>query len=75
MDGARADTAIYESVINYDKVVKTYDNAAVVAGYTIVKGRYEGREIGGRFRFTNMFVKRQGRWQCVAIHLTTIAQQ
>ena len=75
VDGAKADTAVYESVINYDKVVRGYGDAAIVAGYTIVKGRYDGHEIGGRFRFTNMFVKRQDRWQCIAIHLTRIAEQ
>ena len=75
LDGAKADTAVYESVVNYDKVAKVYGDAAVVAGSTTVKGSYDGHEIGGQFRFTNMFVKRQDRWQCVAIHLTRIAPQ
>jgi hypothetical protein len=75
LEGAKADTAVYESVSNNDKVVKAYGDAAVVAGSTNVKGRYDGHEIGGQFRFTDMFVKRQGRWQCIAIHLTRIAQQ
>jgi|SRR5215475_9497178 len=75
LDGAKADTAVYESVVNYDKVAKVYGDAAVVAGSTTVKGSYDGHEIGGQFRFTNMFVKRQDRWQCVAIHLTRIATQ
>jgi hypothetical protein len=75
LDGARADTAVYESVTNSDQVVRIYRNAAVVAGSTTVKGRYDGQEIGGRFRFTNVFVKRNDKWQCVAIHLTRIAAQ
>ena len=74
LDGARADTAVYESVNNADKVVKVYGDAAVVAGLTTVKGRYDGHEIGGQFRFTDMFVRRQDKWQCIAIHLTRIAQ-
>jgi len=75
LEGARVDTAVYESVNNYDKVVRIYGDAGVVAGSTTVKGRYDGHEIGGQFRFTDMFVKRQDRWQCIAIHLTRIAQQ
>ncbi|HEU4386806.1 MAG TPA: nuclear transport factor 2 family protein [Blastocatellia bacterium] len=75
LEGARVDSAVYESVNNHDKVVKVYSDAAVVAGSTSVKGRYDGHDIGGQFRFTNMFVKRQGRWQCIATHLTRIAQQ
>ena len=75
LDGAKADTAVYESVKNYDKVARVYGDAGVVAGSTTVKGIYDGHEIGGQFRFTNMFVKRQDRWQCIAIHLTRIATQ
>ena len=75
LEGAKADTAVYESVSNNDKVVKAYGDAAVVAGSTNVKGHYDGHEVGGQFRFTDMFVKRQGRWQCIAIHLTRIARQ
>src|SRR5262249_22811909 len=75
LEGARIDTAVYESVKNYDQVVKVYGDAAVVAGSTTVKGRYEGQEIGGRFRFTNTYIKRKDKRECVAIHLTRIAQQ
>ena|SRR5215813_2323058 len=75
LEGAKADTAVYESVKNSDEVVKVYGDAAVVAGLTSVNGSYDGHGIGGLFRFTNMFVKRKDRWQCIAIHLTRIAQQ
>ena len=73
--GVRADTATYESVVNQDQIVNVYGDAAVVAGATVVKGRYEGREIGGRFRFTNVYIRRGRGWECVAIHLTRVAQQ
>jgi len=75
LDGARADTATYESVTNYDQVVSLYGDAAVVVGGTTVKGRFDGHEIGGQFRFTHVFVKREDRWQAVATQLTRIAQQ
>ena len=75
LDGARADTAKYESVTNYDQVVSVYGNTAVVVGATTVKGRYDGHEIGGQFRFTHVFVKREDRWQAVATQLTRVAQQ
>jgi len=75
LDGARADTANYESVTNYDQVVKIYGDTAVVAGATNVKGRFDGHDIGGQFRFTHVFVKRENRWQAVATQLTRIIQQ
>jgi len=75
LDGVKADTATYESVTNHDQVVNVYDNAAVVTGSTIVKARFAGNDIGGEFRFTNVFIKRHDAWQCAATQLTRVAQQ
>lgn len=75
LDGARADTASYESVTNYDQIVKIYSDTAVVVGATNVKGRFDGHDIGGQFRFIHIFVKRENRWQAVATQLTRIIQQ
>jgi len=75
LDGVKADSATYESVANSDQVVSIYDNAAVVTGSTVVKGRFEGHDIGGNFRFTNVLIRRNDTWQCAAMHLTRIAQQ
>jgi hypothetical protein len=75
LDGVKADTATYESVTNHDQAVNVYENAAVVTGSTVVKGRYDGHEIGGEFRFTNVFIKRNGAWQCAAMQLTRVVRQ
>ena len=75
LDGVKADTATYESVTNHDQVVSVYDSAAVVIGSTVVKGRYDGHEIGGEFRFTNVLIKRNGSWQCAAMQLTRVVAQ
>jgi ketosteroid isomerase-like protein len=75
IEGARSDVAVYEMVKNFDQVVKIHGDAAVVVGGTTVKGNYKGNEIGGRFRFTNMYVKRKDGWKCIAIHLTRISVQ
>jgi len=75
LDGAGIDTASYESVTNYDEVVRIYGDTAVVAGATNVKGRFDGHDIGGQFRFTHVFVKRENRWRAVATQLTRIIQQ
>jgi len=75
IEGARSDVAVYESVKNFDQVVKLHGDAAVVVGATTVKGNYKGNEIGGRFRFSYMYVKRKDGWKCIAIHLTRISGQ
>src|SRR6266849_7417061 len=74
LDGVKADTATYESVTNHDQVLSVYENAAVVTGSTIVKGRFDGHDIGGEFRFTNVFIRRKDSWQCAATQLTRVMQ-
>jgi hypothetical protein len=32
------------------------------------QGSYQGRGFGGQSRFTDTFLKRDGRWFCVATH-------
>jgi len=75
LDGVKADTATYESVTNRKQVVSVYDNAAIVTGSTLVKGKYDGHDIGGEFRFTNVFIRQQGVWRCAATQLTRVVPQ
>jgi ketosteroid isomerase-like protein len=48
--------------------VHLYGDVAVVTGQNTIKGTWEDipRNISGPYRFTDVFVKRGGRWQCVA---------
>ena len=34
---------------------------------------YKGNEVGGKSRVTESFVKRDGKWLCVAVQLTPLA--
>ena len=40
-------------------------------GVTSTKSNYLGKEFTTRERATDVFVKKNGRWQCVLTHLTT----
>ena len=55
-----------------DSEVKTrvYNDAAVVSGRRWMKVRYKGVEISGPARFTEVFVRRGAKWQCVSSQLT-----
>ena len=53
---------------------RTYGDAAVVTGRSALKGKVDGRDVGGEYRFTDVFVKRGDRWQCVAGQVTRIAE-
>ena len=49
-----------------------HGDAAVVTYVTTDKGKYKGQDISGRFRWTDVFVRRGGAWQIVAAHGTPI---
>ena len=62
------------SSINDEFKVRVYGNAAVVTGRLTMKAQYKGKDISGQYRWTDTWVKRSGRWQCVATHLSKIAE-
>jgi len=56
-----------------DMNVNLYGNCAVVTGLTRVKGTYKGQRFQDQFRWTDTFVKRNGKWRIVASQATPIA--
>jgi len=55
--------------------VRVYGDAAVVTFRVTYKNQVKGKESTGQERFTDTWVKRAGRWQCVAVHVSAIAQK
>jgi ketosteroid isomerase-like protein len=49
-----------------DVQVRLYGDVAVVLGEHREKGTYRGKDTTGRYRWTEVFIKRDGRWQVVA---------
>ena len=49
-----------------DMKVKVHGDAAVVTYITTDKGKYNGQDISGRFRWTDFFVRQGGAWKLVA---------
>jgi ketosteroid isomerase-like protein len=58
-----------------DLQVRVYGDTAVVTGRSTQKGQAYGQDASGQYRFTRMYVKRNGRWQSVAFQSTRIAEQ
>lgn len=54
-------------------MVKIYGDTAVVWFSRHLAGPSRGRRLEVNFRFTDVFVWRDGRWQCVASHSTKIS--
>lgn len=57
-----------------DMKVKVYGNCAVVTGSTRVMGTYKGKKFQDQFRWTDTFVKRNGKWRIVASQATAMAK-
>jgi len=55
--------------------VQIYGNTAVLTATLTSKGRVNNNDIGGQYRGTTTWIKRDGRWQCVAAHDTKLAQE
>jgi ketosteroid isomerase-like protein len=55
-----------------DVNVRVYGDTAVVTGTDTEKSVYQGQNTNGRYAFTDVFVKKDGRWQAVASQSTRI---
>jgi ketosteroid isomerase-like protein len=57
-----------------DIKVRVYGNTAVANAISNETARFKGKEIAPRYRRTTVWVKRDGRWQCVSFHATRIVE-
>src|SRR5215211_4545640 len=63
----------YDVFENYDMLARLYgDNMAVVLGKTRVKGIADGKPFDRVVQFTDTLIKRDGRWQLAAGHVSRI---
>jgi len=53
--------------------IRIYGDTAVVKFHVVWNGNSNGVDISGPQRMTDVFVKRDGRWQCVASQATRIS--
>jgi ketosteroid isomerase-like protein len=63
----------YDVFENFDMKARLYgDNTAVVLGKTRVKGISDGKPFDRTVQFTDTLVKRDGRWQLAAGHVSRL---
>jgi ketosteroid isomerase-like protein len=68
--------ALSHQVMDSEDVrVRIYGDAAAVTALTTAKGKYMGQEFTSQERATDMFVKKDGRWQCVVSQLTRFTKK
>jgi ketosteroid isomerase-like protein len=56
-----------------DLKVRVYGDTAIVFGLETEKSKIHGKDMSGQYRFTDVFVKRDGQWQAVASHLSRVS--
>ena len=64
-------TLSHQNMDSQDIRVRIYGTTAIVTALISSKAKYINQEFTTRERATDVFVKRDGRWQCVITHLTT----
>ena len=60
----------YEAMNVTDMVVRVFGDTAVVTARADVKGRQMGEDFSGPYRYTRVWVRRNGRWQTVSYQAT-----
>ena len=69
-------SGVYQAAsVNLDNLkVRTFGDVAVVTLGQTEKSKYKGKESSGRYLYTDVWVKRNGKWQVVATHGTKVEQ-
>ena len=65
----------HEMMESADTRVRIYGESAVVTGVTRTKGKFMRQDFSTQERATDVFVKQDGRWQCVFSQLTRFTKK
>ena|SRR2546422_5197265 len=57
-----------------DYKVHVFGDTAIVTGRMAIKGTREGKDYAGQERFTDVFLRRDGRWRAVSTHASRVAK-
>lgn len=63
------------SLTGDDIQVRVYGETAIVTGRVTEKGTFNGRSLNSQSRYTDVWVRRNGRWQVVAAQNTRLPQE
>jgi ketosteroid isomerase-like protein len=64
---------VITSAVTHEMKARVYGDAAVVNGLSTFKETLKGKDISSTFRWTDTWIKKAGRWQCVAGHGSRVA--
>jgi ketosteroid isomerase-like protein len=64
----------HDSLVWDDVLVRGYGDAAVAVGSQTQRTTFQGRDASGRFRVTQVAIRRGDRWMLAGLHYSPIAQ-
>jgi len=70
--GIASDAAALESTTLRNMKVRIYGDTAVITGTDTEQGEYHGKDSSGSYVWTDVFVRRNGRWQAVSSQSTKL---
>jgi hypothetical protein len=71
--GSFFDAVTFDANAVDDVTVQLFGTTAIVRGRTTASGMLNGQHFNARIRFTDVFIKRDGRWQAIVSHASSIA--
>lgn len=63
-----------ESYKNTDLRIRVYEEAAIVTGTNVAKGKREDKQFVTELRFTHLWVRQRGQWKRAAFHDSAITK-
>ena len=73
-DDLKSGVLKFESFRLDELEIQVYGDSALALGLDVEKSSYKGADTSGQYRFSDMFVRRNGVWQCVATHVSKVAK-
>ncbi len=66
MESIKTGVLVYQPQKYENTLIHVYGRTAVIVGIFTIKGSLQGQDISGRYRSTDVLIKREGRWWVVA---------
>jgi ketosteroid isomerase-like protein len=75
LDVIKSGALTHSMMESEDVRVRIYGDTVIVTALTTAKGQFMGQDFTTQERATDVFVKRNGRWQCVLTQLTRFTKK
>jgi Domain of unknown function (DUF4440) len=75
VESIRSGDLKFESIAVQDPRVQDFGHVVVITGTIIEKAHYKTTDLSGTYRFTDVWARRDGKWQLVAGHESLYPQK